>query len=76
MGKLGVEVERLAEQEKKERRDNFFKAVVREMKRVSWPTKEELYRYTLVVIGTVIFFSIFFAIVDLGISSLLNLIFR
>ncbi|MEB1809835.1 MAG: preprotein translocase subunit SecE [Bacillaceae bacterium] len=45
-----------------------------ELKRVTWPTRKELTRYTLVVLGTVAFISVFFAVVDLGISSLLRLI--
>lgn len=52
----------------------FLKDVVVEMKRVTWPTKKELTRYTLIVLGTVLFISVFFAVVDLGISSLLRLI--
>lgn len=58
----------------KQKKGNFFKGVAQEMKRVTWPTKKELIRYTLVVIGTVFFISIFFAVVDLGISSILRLI--
>ncbi|WP_209125305.1 preprotein translocase subunit SecE [Alkalihalobacillus sp. BA299] len=52
----------------------FFREVMSELKRVTWPTRKELTRYTLVVLGTVAFVSVFFAIVDLGISSLLRLI--
>lgn len=64
----------MTEQETKRGIGEFFKGVVREMKRVTWPTKKELTRYTLVVIATVTFMAIFFAVVDLGISSLLRLI--
>ncbi|WP_216831097.1 preprotein translocase subunit SecE [Alkalihalobacterium elongatum] len=52
----------------------FLREVMAELKRVTWPTRKELTRYTLVVLGTVAFISVFFAIVDLGISSLLRLI--
>jgi len=52
----------------------FFRDVVQEMKRVSWPTRKELTRYTLVVIGTVAFISVFFAIVDYGISELVRVL--
>lgn len=52
----------------------FFRDVVKEMKKVSWPKKNELVRYTITVITTVAFFAVFFAIVDLGISELLRLI--
>lgn len=53
---------------------NFFGGVSAEMKRVTWPTRKELIRYTWVVLGTVFFMAVFFAIVDLGISELMRLI--
>ncbi|MEC2075527.1 preprotein translocase subunit SecE [Metabacillus fastidiosus] len=53
---------------------NFFRDVAREMKKVSWPKGKELSRYTITVITTVVFAGIFFAVVDLGISSLIRLI--
>lgn len=56
------------------RTNEFLRDVVRELKRVSWPTRKELTRYTVVVVTTVVFMAIFFAIVDLGISSLVRFI--
>ncbi|MDM5186566.1 preprotein translocase subunit SecE [Bacillus sp. DX4.1] len=53
---------------------NFFGDVSREMKKVSWPKKDELLRSTVTVIATVVFFALFFAVVDMGISSLIRLI--
>jgi len=53
----------------------FLKSVSREMKKVSWPKKEELYRYTVTVVATVAIMALFFMIVDLGISQILNLFF-
>ncbi|MDQ0856761.1 preprotein translocase subunit SecE [Metabacillus dongyingensis] len=53
---------------------NFFKDVSREMKKVSWPKGKELTRYTITVIATVAFAVVFFAIIDLGISSLIRLV--
>jgi preprotein translocase subunit SecE len=52
----------------------FFRDVVLEMKRVSWPKRKELTRYTISVLSTVAFVAVFFAIVDLGISSLIRFI--
>ncbi|MFS0865304.1 preprotein translocase subunit SecE [Fredinandcohnia sp. 179-A 10B2 NHS] len=52
----------------------FFRDVVREMKRVSWPKRKELTRYTIVTLTTVIFVAVFFAIIDLGISELIRLV--
>lgn len=53
---------------------NIFKDVGREMGKVSWPKRKELTNYTVTVLATVIFFTIFFAIIDLGISELIRLI--
>lgn len=50
----------------------FLKDVSTEMKRVSWPKRKELVRYTIVVIATVAFIAVFFAIVDSGISALIR----
>lgn len=52
----------------------FFRDVGREMKKVSWPKRKELTRYTITVIITVIFVAVFFAVIDLGISELIRLI--
>ena len=52
----------------------FFSNVSSEMKKVSWPKRKELTRYTITVISTVILVALFFAVVDLGISELIRLI--
>ena len=48
---------------------NFFREVGREMRKVSWPKRKELTSYTITVLGTVVFFTVFFAVIDLGISE-------
>lgn len=52
----------------------FFRGVTREMQKVSWPKKKELTKYTIVVISTVVIMSLFFTVVDLGISELIRVI--
>ncbi|MCT8136417.1 preprotein translocase subunit SecE [Anaerobacillus sp. CMMVII] len=52
----------------------FLRDVTKELKRVSWPTRKELIRYTAVVVATVVFMAFFFGIIDLGISSLVRFI--
>ncbi|TQR18954.1 preprotein translocase subunit SecE [Psychrobacillus vulpis] len=47
----------------------FFKNVMSEMRKVSWPRKKELTRYTVIVLATVAIMAVFFALVDLGISE-------
>lgn len=50
----------------------FFQNVAREMKKVRWPTRKELVSYTITVIITVLFISVFFALVDLAISEIIR----
>ncbi|AMY05647.1 preprotein translocase subunit SecE [Staphylococcus condimenti] len=64
----------MAEDKKKAPKDSFFKGVISEMEKTSWPTKEELFKYTTIVIVTVVFFLIFFYALDLGIGKLIELI--
>ncbi|MFB1051359.1 preprotein translocase subunit SecE [Paraliobacillus sp. JSM ZJ581] len=54
----------------------FLKNVSSEMKKVSWPGGQELFRYTITVVVTVAFVAIFFALVDLGITQILNVFFE
>ncbi|HSI68456.1 MAG TPA: preprotein translocase subunit SecE [Planococcus sp. (in: firmicutes)] len=48
---------------------SFFSNVVSEMRKVSWPKRKELTRYTIVVLSTVIFMALYFAVIDAGISE-------
>jgi preprotein translocase subunit SecE len=50
----------------------FFRNVASEMRKVSWPKRKELTRYSITVIVTVVFLAIFFFLVDLGLSSLVR----
>ena len=47
-----------------------------EMKKVTWPTKEQTINYSLVVIGLSVFLVVFFAILDnifnFGVSKLIT----
>ncbi|MDR7074808.1 preprotein translocase subunit SecE [Fictibacillus barbaricus] len=54
----------------------FLSDVNKEMKRVSWPKRKELFRYTGVVLATVLVMAVFFWIVDLGISQLVELVLK
>lgn len=50
----------------------FFHNVGSEIRKVSWPKKKELTSYTITVVTTVVILAIFFAVVDLGISSVVR----
>ena len=47
----------------------FFREVFDELRKVVWPTPQELYRYTLVVVFTVLIISVFIGAVDAGVSK-------
>lgn len=55
---------------------SFFTDSWSELKKVKWPSRKELTSYTLVVLFTVVFATIYFYVLDLGISELLRLVFN
>ena len=54
----------------------FIQEVRAELKKVTWPGKDEVYATTLVVIGTTIFFGFFLWLLDIGFSQLAARILR
>lgn len=52
----------------------FFRDVWTELKKVRWPSRKEMTSYTLVVLTTVTLIAVFFAVIDLGISQIIELI--
>jgi len=54
---------------------NFFNDVVKEMKKVTWPTKEELKESTAIVIVVCLIIAAFTYVIDMSIAQLLKGIF-
>jgi preprotein translocase subunit SecE len=50
--------------------------VIKEMKKVSWPSQDELKEATKIVIVLGIIFAVFTYVADMGISSLFKQIFK
>jgi len=48
----------------------FLRETFEELRKVVWPTPQELYRYTLVVVVTVSVIALFIFAVDSGLSQL------
>ncbi|MBU1098619.1 MAG: preprotein translocase subunit SecE [Ignavibacteriae bacterium HGW-Ignavibacteriae-2] len=59
----------------KEKIINFFNDVVKEMKKVTWPTQDELKESTTIVIVVCLLLSAFTYLIDMSISQLLTGIF-
>ncbi|MFC5653008.1 preprotein translocase subunit SecE [Paenibacillus solisilvae] len=53
---------------------SFFTDSFAELKKVRWPSRKELTSYTLVVLITIIAVTIYFWVLDIGISALVELI--
>ena len=54
----------------------FLAEVRNELKRVTWPTRNEVYATTVMVILTSVFFGVFLWVVDLLLNSVMNWVFR
>ena len=54
----------------------FIKQAIAELKKVSWPSKDEVQDSTLIVIVTVAFFAIFLGFVDKVVSEIVKLVLK
>jgi preprotein translocase subunit SecE len=54
----------------------FLSEVRNELKRVTWPSRREVYATTVVVILTSIFFGLYLYALDLGMNAIVQWIFR
>jgi preprotein translocase subunit SecE len=54
----------------------FLSEVRNELKRVTWPSRKEVYATTFVVILTSIFFGVYLFALDFGLSNLVQWVFK
>lgn len=59
--------------EKKEKKVGFVKSVFNEMKLVTWPSRKQLKKDTLVVIESSIIFAVMFWVMDTIVTSFIGL---
>ncbi len=52
------------EKKPKKQRFQFFRDVKAEMKRVTWPTRTDVIRWSGVVVGALVFFGVYVAVLD------------
>ncbi|SHF09437.1 preprotein translocase subunit SecE [Seinonella peptonophila] len=52
----------------------FFRGSYQELKKVRWPSRREMMKYTLTVLATVVIITLFFFVIDLGIAKLVQII--
>ena len=58
----------------KEKIIRYFKETVVEMKKVTWPSKQELIGSTIVTVFVTVVVSVFIFAVDQGLSNLISLV--
>jgi preprotein translocase subunit SecE len=54
----------------------FLVEVRAELKKVTWPSRQEVYTTTLIIIGTTVFFGFYLWLIDLGYTKLLTQVLR
>ncbi len=55
-------------------KESFFKQVRSEMKKVKWPTRKEMVKYSITTLGMVILFTGFFYVIDIVFAFLKGLV--
>ena len=58
------------------RMQQFFREVAAEFRRVSWPSRAEVARSTLVVLAVVVVLAVYLGAVDVGLSKVVGVILR
>ncbi len=61
---------------KKNKALKFFRETKSEMKKVSWPSKEQLFHNTIVILSFVIIMTVILSVLDLGFERLLSFIIK
>ena len=51
-----------------------FKNMWHELKKVTWPTRDKLINYTIIVVVMMVFLMVIIGLLDMGASSLVNII--
>ena len=52
----------------------FFSEVRKELGKVKWPNRKDMVKYSIATISFVIFFALFFYLIDLGVAAIKSLV--
>ena len=52
----------------------FFSEVKKELSKVKWPSRKDMVKYSIATISFVIFFAVFFYLIDLGVAFIKSLV--
>ena len=60
--------------EKKQTKDSYLKEVGKEMKKVHFPSRKEMVKYSIATVFFVIFFGVYFYLIELAMALVKSLI--
>lgn len=63
-----------ANKKKKKSPARFFKDIISELKKVTWPTAKDLIKYTGAVIAFILVMAVIVGVMDGGLATLFNLV--
>ncbi len=52
----------------------FFSEVKKELSKVKWPSKNDMVKYSIATISFVIFFAVFFYLIDLAVAFIKSMV--
>ena len=59
---------------KAEARQSFMKGVRKEFARITWPTRQEVFKQTVAVVAISVMAGVFISLLDMGFSAIINAI--
>lgn len=68
------DVKKSSKKETKKPKESFFVGVKKEMKNVRWPLKKEMVKYSIAAISFIVFFGVYFTLIDLLIAAIKMLV--
>jgi preprotein translocase subunit SecE len=63
-----VESKKKKNNKEKKKKDNLLKGIKSEMKKVTWPTRKEVFKYTIATLIFCAIIMVFFQLLELGLS--------
>ena len=66
----------LKNEEKQNKKNNYFKSSVEELKKVTWLSKQEAISHTIVVIVICLVIGLFLGLIDSGLTKLLEILIK
>ena len=55
----------MKKKEKKVKKDTFLKSTRNEMKKVIWPSGKDVLKFSIITLGMILFFMVFFVLINL-----------